>query len=243
MEDSEEMIVVEGRADIINLLKHGIRNTLAIEGASVPDPVKQISKEKVTTAFMDGDRGGLLNLKGLMETADIDFVALAPEGKEVEELSKKEIYKALREKVPAGQFKFDRGGRSKRPAAIRGKKPERRTSSRETRERKSPGSIFKKQPRLKKEEKERFAKILSDLVGSRAACIYDSKEQLLGKVPVTELLNTLRTIDNPYAIVFDGKADQKLARTAADKGTKYLVAMEKEETSARVAIFEKKDLK
>ncbi len=238
MEDSGELIIVEGRADIINLLKHGIRNTIAIEGASIPEAVREISKEKECTAFMDGDRGGQLNLKGLMETADIDFVAVAPEGKEVEELSKKEIYKALREKVPAGQFKSSFRGAPKRIERKDSKKPEIR-GPRTGR----PSRVMKAVPRLRKDQKEKFGKVLSDLVGTRAACIFDSKNQLLGKVPVSELFNTLRTIDNPHTIIFDGKVDQKLNGIAMDKGAKFLVGMEKEDINSNVAILSKKDLK
>jgi len=235
MEDSAELIIVEGRADIINLLKHGIRNTIAIEGASVPDVVRELSREKECTAFMDGDRGGQLNLKGLLETSDIDFVAVAPEGKEVEELGKKEIFKALREKVPAGQFKkYESRG------------PQRRVTRTETTRTKSTRMnvtrIFKRTPRLRGDQKDKFKKVLSDLVGTRAACIFDSKNQLLGKVPVSELFNTLRTIDNPNTIIFDGIVDQKLNGIAMEKGAKYLVGMEKEDIRSPVNILCKKDL-
>jgi DNA primase len=243
MEDSQELIIVEGRADILNLLKHGIRNTLAIEGASVPQAVKDISREKETTAFMDGDRGGQLNLKGLMETADIDFVAFAPEGKEVEELTKKEIYKALREKTPAGQYGSGRRGRGVPRRQTPPRKPERRRDIRPEERPKSSMNVIKKStPKLRKDQKDKFKKIISDLVGTRAACIFDSRDQLLGKVPVTELLNTLRTIDNPNTIIFDGKVDQKLSGVADDKGVKYLIGMEKEEVRCSVGVFAKKDL-
>lgn len=259
MLDSQEMIIVEGRADIINLLKHGIRNTIAIEGASVPDPVKAISREKETVAFMDGDRGGHLNLKGLLETSDIDFVAFAPEGKEVEELTKKEIYKALREKVPAGQFKFDKrtgGGlppRHRHNEKMREERVERndrierespRLPERDTmqRERHGPKVLQSKPLRLKKEQKDKFRKMLTDLVGTRAACILDSRDELLGKVPVTELINTLRTIDNPSAIIFDGLVDHRLNGVASEKGVKYLVGMEKEDIRSHVTILCRKDL-
>ena len=85
--------------------------------------------------------------------------------------------------------------------------------------------------------------MLSDLIGSRAACIYDSRNQLLGKVPVTELFNTLRTIDNPHAIVFDGAISQRLANIAQEKGAKYLVGMDKEDVRSKVAVICKEDLK
>lgn len=237
MLDSEELIIVEGRADIINLLKHGIRNTIAIEGASIPPAVAAISKEKETTAFMDGDRGGELNLKGLLETADIDFVATAPEGKEVEELTKKEIYKALREKSPAAQYKF-KNSRSRNIKSTTSMRSERHA----VRQRSSRNERPMRIQRLRKDQKEKFKKILSELVGTRAACIYDSKNQLLGKVPVSELVNTLRTIENPNTIIFDGTIDQKINGVAVEKKVKYIVGMEKEEIHSPVNIVCRKDL-
>jgi len=97
---SDEIIIVEGRADVINLLKNGIKNTVAMGGATIPHTIVDICKQKPTTVFLDGDRGGDLILKELLQLTTIDFVARAPEGKEVEELTKKEIFKALREKTP-----------------------------------------------------------------------------------------------------------------------------------------------
>src|SRR3989338_8733892 len=99
VETNEEIIVVEGRADVINLLRNGIKNCIAIEGSKIPKSVIELTREKTVTAFLDGDRGGDLDLKKLMSVADVDFVARADEGMEVEELAKKQIYKALRDKV------------------------------------------------------------------------------------------------------------------------------------------------
>ena len=247
--DSEDMIIVEGRADVINLLKHGIRNTIAIEGTNIPDPVKALSREKVTTAFMDGDRGGLLNLKALMETAQVDFVAFAPEGREVEELSQKEIYKCLREKVTAESFR-NRMSSDERPAPRGAKRPEYKEYGKG--ERKEGGRRFQRGPvvsspgivpKLSSDQSTWFRKMLSDLVGSRAACIYDGKNQLLGKVPVSELLNSLRTIDNPHTIVFDGVISQRLASIAQEKGVRYLVGMDKEDVKSKVKVVTKEDIK
>jgi len=100
---SDSIIVVEGRADVLNLLKHGIKNAIAVEGTSIPETIVKLSKERIVTTFTDGDRGGELILKELLQVADVDYVARAPEGKEVEELTKKEIVKSLRSKVPAEQ--------------------------------------------------------------------------------------------------------------------------------------------
>ena len=74
--DSEEIIIVEGRADVINLLKNGIKNAIAIEGTSIPESIIELSKKKVTTIFIDGDRGGELILKKLLEICDVDYISL-----------------------------------------------------------------------------------------------------------------------------------------------------------------------
>jgi len=81
---SDEVIVVEGRADVLNLLKNGIKNVVAIGGNIIPQTIVDITKEKLTTIFVDGDRGGDLIVKELIQLADIDFISKAPSGKEVE---------------------------------------------------------------------------------------------------------------------------------------------------------------
>ncbi|MDI6825923.1 MAG: DNA primase DnaG [Candidatus Aenigmarchaeota archaeon] len=101
---SDEIIIVEGRADVLNLLKNGVKNVIATGGAIIPPTITKLCKEKITTVFLDGDRGGDLIFKELMQLANIDYVARAPEGKEVEELTKKEIFKALRDRTPVKQF-------------------------------------------------------------------------------------------------------------------------------------------
>jgi DNA primase len=100
---SDEIIIVEGRADVINLLKNGIKNVIGMSGTTIPPGIINLCKEKTTTVFLDGDRGGDLILKELLQLTSVDFVARAPEGKEVEELTKKEIFKALRERSPVEQ--------------------------------------------------------------------------------------------------------------------------------------------
>lgn len=102
--DSDAIIIVEGRSDVLNLLKCGIKNAIAVEGTSIPKSVQDISKEKVVTLFLDGDRGGDLILKEFLQVAEVDFIARAPRGKEVEELTQKQIMKGLRNKVPAEQY-------------------------------------------------------------------------------------------------------------------------------------------
>jgi DNA primase len=95
LETAKEIIIVEGRADIINLMRCGLLNTVALEGAKVPEAVKKLCKEKEATALLDGDRGGDLIFKELLQVTDVKYVARAPRGKEVEELNCKEIFEAL----------------------------------------------------------------------------------------------------------------------------------------------------
>ncbi len=102
--DSDAIIIVEGRSDVLNLLKSGIKNAIAVEGTNVPKTVMDLSKERVITAFVDGDRGGELILRELFQVAEVDFVARAPRGMEVEELTQKQIMKCLRNKIPGEQF-------------------------------------------------------------------------------------------------------------------------------------------
>jgi DNA primase len=100
VESAKEIIIVEGRADVINLMRCGMLNVIALEGAKVPETIKKLSKEKEATALLDGDRGGDLILKELMQVTNVKCVARAPRGKEVEELNCKEIFEALEAKVP-----------------------------------------------------------------------------------------------------------------------------------------------
>ncbi|MCC4771978.1 DNA primase [Methanosarcina sp. DH2] len=102
--NSDAIIIVEGRADILNLLRYGIKNTICVGGTNIPPEVAELTKKKTVTAFTDGDRGGELIIRELLQVADIDYVARAPDGKGVEDLVQKEIIRALRRKVPVEQI-------------------------------------------------------------------------------------------------------------------------------------------
>jgi len=273
--ESEDIVIVEGRADVINLLKFGIRNTVAIEGTSVSREVIELCKRKNTTLFVDGDRGGQLIAKEIMQKTDIDFIASAPEGKEVEELTQKEAYKSLREKVPAKIF-ISEGPRRGSPATEKDTHEKRDAENRQSRDSRpsrtghdsrEPRADTRKQTdrrrdshsgrgpprrderprkpasaRLAKEEKELFIKTLKELVGTRAACVFSNKDELMGRVPVSELENTLKTLDEPKAVIFDGKVSFRLNEIAKRKGVRFLVGMEKEEIFSPITILSRKDL-
>jgi len=103
VDTSSELILVEGRADVINLLKHGIKNVAAVGGANIPRTIINLAKGKEVTLFVDGDRGGDIIARQLGQAMKLDFVTKAPDGKEVEELTLKEILAALRKKTEGEQ--------------------------------------------------------------------------------------------------------------------------------------------
>ena len=207
----DSIIVCEGRADVVKLLKNGIKNVIAIEGSSIPKTIVDLSKEKTTTAFLDGDRGGDLILKEMLQKGvDLDFVARAPRGKEVEDLTKKEIYKSLRDKIPPHQEKVETNHQNNS---------------------KSKEKNFTKKREIK--HKEEFRKTLSDLTGTRASYFFDKEMKIIGKIPVKEMFSALREIKDVYAIIVDGSVDQKLVNFAKEKNIKYLVGMK---ISGRVTV-------
>ncbi|EQD36632.1 TOPRIM domain protein, partial [mine drainage metagenome] len=124
IDQADALIVVEGRSDVLNLLRCGIKNVIAVEGTSVPQTVKDLSRGKTVTAFTDGDRAGELILREMLQTMDLDFVARAPRGSEVEELTQKQLVKCLRNKIPINQYLemtgFESTGSTRQPMEERG---------------------------------------------------------------------------------------------------------------------------
>ena len=103
-ESSDAIIVVEGRADVLQLLDYGIKNAVGVEETNVPEAVADLTAERTTTAFVDGDRGGELILRELMQVGDVDYVVFAPAGQSVEDLSRAEVHSLLREKIAADRL-------------------------------------------------------------------------------------------------------------------------------------------
>lgn len=212
IENYDEIIMVEGRADVINLLKSGIKNVIAIEGTIIPQAIIDLSKKKTVTVFLDGDRGGDLILKKLMNVADIDYVARAPPGKEVEELTKKEIFKALREAMPADQVRRE----------LLSKPPQPRVSV----------FLEEGEEERKHEEKEllnKFLKLLEDLVGTRAAYLINKEMEIKAKVPIGELERMLDEFSDVYAIILDSQISQYIVDLVLPRKIKYIVGLKKDE--------------
>ena len=221
IEKSEEIILVEGRADVLTLLRHGINNVLGIGGTNVPESVKELCKDKNVTVFVDGDRGGDLIIKELSGLIKIDFVAKAPDGKEVEELTSKEIIKSIRSKVPF----------SAQPETKRFRPREQRSArTEERREYREPERRYVK----KIQHKEQFRGMLNELIGTKGSFILDNDLNILGKVPVSELTSTIKSLRNGiYAIVLDGVISKDLVYTSERIKIKYLIGTESEQVRPR----------
>ncbi|MBU3904774.1 MAG: DNA primase [Nanoarchaeota archaeon] len=212
--DSDSIIVVEGRADVLKLLKNGIRNAIAVQGTSVPPIVASLSKIKETTVFLDGDRGGDMILKELAAVGSVDFVARAPEGKEVEDLSKKELFKALREKQPYGkEDKFEKKSFDR---------DENKSFERTENKTYESKPYVRRKMRVETDQKQVFKEAMNQLSGSKGAYYFGKKLEAIGKVPIKEIYNTIRE-SKAETLVLDGPVDQKIADLSARNGIKTVV--------------------
>ena len=196
----KEVIVVEGRADVINLLKNRVNNVIGMNGTKLPTEISRLGEEKELTLFVDGDRGGKLIAKNVIQNAKVVFVANAPDGKEVEELTGKEIIVALRKKVSVDEFfKRNRGDLDN-------------------------GSVLKTS--FNSEEiKGKIKEVYSNIKGKKSALLLDSELDIIRKVGIRE---AARTVDNSrtgvFAVVLDGTCTISLVKTCEGKGVRYIGA-------------------
>ncbi|MBE6489772.1 MAG: DNA primase [Methanobrevibacter sp.] len=217
---SDAIIVVEGRSDVLNLLKYGIKNTVAVEGVSVPQSIGELSKKRTTTAFVDGDRGGELILKELLQIGDVDYITRAPRGKEVEDLEKDEALVALRNKVPTAQFLathnlFNEGN---------GKK-DRRQDRRHKKQKYAQRQPPVEEPEIEDDEVSLMKDMLKEFEGTGSGAILDEALNMTKEVEVEEIYEEIKAIEGTAdTVIFDGVISQRLVDVASEKGIKRLVA-------------------
>jgi DNA primase len=249
--DSDAILVVEGRADVLNLLKYGIKNAVAVGGTNVPPTIAELCAKKVVTAFTDGDRGGELIVKELLQVADIDYVARAPEGKSVEGLTQKEIVRALRQKIPVeqilDQYKIKNQARKRREITTKRKslireKPLLVRSVAERAEAIAPRRIMPRdivgpEPILEEEvqeqpeaaaepevEREWFKPHVEELDGTLSARLFDKERNVIREVAVRDLAKELKESNGEVnGVIFDGVVTQRILDIAAEKGLEYLI--------------------
>jgi len=257
IDESEEVILVEGRADVLNLLKHGFKNVIAMNGSSVPQTIIDLSRQKTITAFVDGDRGGDLNIQELLQVSELDFITKAPEGKEVEELTQKEIHKCLRSRISAEQARHDFIGKKPMPKPAPSAPIQRQPAfqrpplrppmsggmQRPPFPQRPPLRPISRGPGVSDEEKKTFRQMLEDLIGTKGAYILDAKLSILGKVPITELLATVKSLSSGiYAIVLDGPAERELVEVADNSDAKYLICTEAKSKGFKTVVLTADDL-
>lgn len=218
---SKEIIVVEGRADVQNLIRHNIKNVIGMNGTNLPETIKELSKDKELTLFIDGDRGGILIAKNVLDNANITYVAQAPSGKEVEELTAKDILICLRKKVPAEEFLKEIEGEisiKKKRTRIKRKSSE---ENKETSKEKEIGEIKE----ISEKEMDKLKEISDSIVGTKNAIILDSNLNVLKKVPKANLeYYLLKLKKEVFAIVIDGTVTYSIIELAEKTPCNYIIA-------------------
>ncbi len=192
----KELIVVEGRADVLNLIKNGISNVIGMNGTKLPDEISELGKEKEITLFIDGDRGGKLIAQNVIDNVKIAYIAVAPDGKEVEELTGKELWIALRKKTPASGFL---GSTSKK--------------------------VHAEKFALTDKDKEKIKELSKANEGSEKAILLDESLNEVKKVSVKSLNGTLKRSKEKFpVIIIDGIVTSATIQSAEDTGCQVIAA-------------------
>lgn len=195
----KEVIVVEGRADVLNLLKNGVKNVIAMNGTKLPEEIKELGKEKEIILFVDGDRGGRLIAQNVVDNARVQAIAVAPEGKEVEELNGKEILMNLRKKMSVEDFfSKDKNSNGFRPSL----------------------SLD-----LSEEDKQKLKQILEENQGSKQAILLDKYLNEFKRLSVRSIGSYLKkSSKKPAIIVVDGTVTAPMINSAEEVNTSVIVA-------------------
>jgi DNA primase len=214
-----EIIVVEGRADVVNLLKNRVNNVIGMNGTKLPKEIARLGETKEITLFVDGDRGGKLIGQNVINNARIAFVAVAPDGKEVEELMGKEILLAIRRRITTEEYlkslrymnsgSFGGNGYRREERFV-----EKVESKPETEQADYAGDA-------KAATRTAFEKIR----GTKSALLLDNNFDVIRKVSNREVgkaVDFSRT--RIYAVVIDGTATSGVIRACEERGVKYLGA-------------------
>lgn len=209
---SSEIIIVEGRADVLNLLRIGVKNTIAVQGTQVPKSIIGLTKEKASvTAFLDGDRGGTIILNELLQVAKIDYVARAPEGYEVEELTRKQMIKALQNKKPVDELTGNESKREKRTYV--------------SRENEALNRILKK---LKIKNESVIIEAIKSI--EPGTCIgLNKKLNKTFEIPVGEIFEKIRTYKDIMYLIIDGILTNRLLSIALNLKIKFIACKNKED--------------
>ncbi|MCK4550678.1 MAG: hypothetical protein KAT91_01875, partial [Candidatus Aenigmarchaeota archaeon] len=107
-----------------------------------------------------------------------------------------------------------------------------------------PKFVAPKKQEIDSTMKEFLKKQMNELVGTRAASIFDGEKQFAGRVPVKELTKAIKQVQNPSFVVVDADADKEIIMAAESAGVSYLVTTKKAiDTSRKIKILAAEDLK
>ena len=223
--ESDAIIIVEGRADVLNLLRYGIKNAVAVEGTHIPRTVEELCEKKTATAFFDGDRGGELILRELLQVADIDFVAFSPKGKSVEDMARKEVIKTLRNKVPVEYIRdqyFEDSAELPQELRIPRNLPE---DSEDVDRKGKAVTGMKRSREARKGGPLTLRDHIDDVKGQRLARFLTEDLTVAKEVQSDELEKGVESVDGSVTgVVVDRAVDQKLLDRLVGKGLAYVAA-------------------
>ncbi|MCK5150151.1 DNA primase [Candidatus Pacearchaeota archaeon] len=209
-----EIIVVEGRADVLNLMRNGINNVISMKGTKLPDEIKELSKEKEITLFVDGDRGGKLIIQNVVENTNVKYIAVAPDGKEVEELTGKEVLMNLRKKVSVDEF-FSKEKYTKTNSEIKEEKID-----------------------LSEEDKSKLKDIFDENQGTNKTIFLDESLEEIKKVSVKSLNSSLRNArKKPSILVIDGTVTSSTINVSEEAGIQLIVAKNFATTDTKIKLL------
>ena len=216
--DSPVIILVEGRADVINLLRAGFDNSIAIEGAKIDETITNLTSGKKVIAFLDGDRAADLILKELQGLVKIDKVLRAPTGKEVEECTPLEITEILKDVIEPTVEQYEVPIQHQK-GVKKSKTCENNNLAYQEPSNFNNGEKLKDDPQITTAVKEVYPQINETL----EAMILDNSMQVLLKVPVSEIIKRLDSLEGARFLVMDGIITQRLVDAAYRAGIEYVV--------------------
>lgn len=228
--NSEWVILVEGRADVINLLRAGFDNSVAIEGAKIDETITHLTEGKKVIAFLDGDRAGDLILKELQGLVSIDKVYRAPQGREVEECTPLEISQLLgnifeeskedtfpRKQTPFPQKKYHKTEKEK---------PVFQQSPQKIPQGNNVESILVQTNNDIKSDTGQnsiIRDIYSQINETLEAIVLDGSMNTIIKVPVSEIVKKLDDISGGKILILDGIVTQRLIDASDKAGIEQIV--------------------
>ena len=216
--DSPVIILVEGRADVINLLRAGFDNSIAIEGAKIDETITNLTSGKKVIAFLDGDRAADLILKELQGLVKIDKVLRAPTGKEVEECTPLEITEILKDVIEPTVEQYEVPLQHQK-GVMNSKTYENNNLAYQEPSNFNNGEKLTDDPQITTAVKEVYPQINETL----EAMILDNSMQVLLKVPVSEIIKRLDSLEGARFLVMDGIITQRLIDAAYRAGIEYVV--------------------